>query len=114
MRIKSQVQRQCMFGAQSQLQFSFETPLDLKWFLVSQADDWLKGLRQIKSPATPGEEAVHPGHTSILGSLKGAVDPCMMAFQKLPSWVDDNLLPAESNCDNSRLRLTGWIEVFTS
>ncbi|RZC74615.1 hypothetical protein C5167_050098 [Papaver somniferum] len=91
-----------------------------------------KGLRQIESPVSPEEEASTIGTLAVslleqgkmhlfdgirflgLGSFKGAVDPCTMAFQKLPSWVDDNLLPAESNGDNSRWRLTGLVKVEPS
>lgn len=49
-----------------------------------------------------------------LGSFKGAVDPCTMAFQKLPSWVDDNLLPAEHGLEEiqeiGRLRDVDYFE----
>lgn len=67
-----------------------------------QADERLKGLRQIESPVTPEDEAIHHGHTSHspLGAGEDAPfrwDHVRVKLKKEVLFVDINL----SNVRNS-------------
>lgn len=67
-----------------------------------QADERLKGLRQIESPVTPEDEAIHHGHTSHspLGAGEDAPfrwDHVRVKLKKEVLFVDINL----SNVQNS-------------